>query len=120
MNLESLTKMIEKFDDEITLRVSTLIAVKSAHSEAASMCLHLVNEVLSKDEDTHSLLVYSANSFQQVMPSLSIKQLKTSPEFFADSISSLILASDLITEESFSEMSDSPEEMDDGGQSQAK
>ena len=70
MNLNLLKKMIEKFDDEITLRTSTLIAVKSAHSEAASMCLHLVNEVLSKEEDTYSLLVYSANSFQQVIPSL--------------------------------------------------
>jgi len=79
-----------------------------------------VNEVLSKEEDTYSLLVYSANSFQQVIPSLSAKQLKTSQEFFTASISSLNVVSDLITEESFSEMSDSPEEMDDGGQSQAK
>ena len=79
-----------------------------------------MNEVLSKEEDTYSLLVYSANSFQQVIPSLSAKQLKTSQEFFTASISSLNVVSDLITEESFSEMSDSPEEMDDGGQSQAK
>ena len=79
-----------------------------------------MNEVLSNDEDMYSLLVYSANSFQQVIPSLSTKQLKTSQEFFSASISSLNAVSDFITEESFSKMSDSPEEMDDSDQSQEK
>jgi len=54
------------------------------------------------------------------MPSLSTKQLKTSQEFFSASISSFNVVSDLITEESFSEIGDSPKQMDDGSQSQTK
>jgi len=66
--------MVKRFDSNIGFSVASIIAVSKQYHQAANTCLYLVNEVLTKEEnDDYSLMIYSNNSFQQVIPSLSIK-----------------------------------------------
>jgi len=46
LNASSVNKMVTRFDHQITFRVSSVLAVNSAYTQAAKTCLSLVNEVL--------------------------------------------------------------------------
>lgn len=50
--------MLIRFDDSIIFKVSAIIAVNNASSDSVKSCKHLIQEVLTKDEDSFSLMVY--------------------------------------------------------------
>ncbi|EAR82831.2 transmembrane protein, putative (macronuclear) [Tetrahymena thermophila SB210] len=83
VNIEKqLHDMIERFDCTIAFKVASIIAVNTAYSDAAKTCQHLIKEVLAKDEDLFSLIIFNSLILKQVMPPICMKQVKSASEYF--------------------------------------
>ncbi|KAL4469873.1 hypothetical protein ABPG72_011094 [Tetrahymena utriculariae] len=83
VNIEKqLHDMIERFDSTISFKVASIIAVNTAYSDAAKTCQHLIKEVLTKDEDLFSLIIFNSQILKQVMPPICMKQVKSASDYF--------------------------------------
>lgn len=73
INTAHIKKIQNKFDDEITLKVSVIIAVNNNYKIAGHTCMHLVNEVLTKDDDMFSLILNCEDNLEEAISLISIK-----------------------------------------------
>ncbi|KAL4429716.1 hypothetical protein ABPG74_001402 [Tetrahymena malaccensis] len=83
VNIEKqLHDMIERFDASISFKVASIIAVNTAYSDAAKTCQHLIKEVLTRDEDLFSLIIFNSQILKQVMPPICMRQVKSASDYF--------------------------------------